>query len=288
MSVTAGVCPACGYQQNPSNTQCIKCRGPLGEWKAPVGAATLSRAGWRALGLGAFLAAVLSFIPLTGILFHPLITIAHELGHAVFAWVFGYPAVPAFDFAYGGGVTAIEEEQRVWIVVVVYGLMAYAGWRVRRHVPTLTALAGLAGLYASIVFSDWSEVLILAMGHGTELIIAGIFLYRAMSGNSVLRVDERPAYAMAGFLILFYDVGFAWGLTTDEFARELYDEGKGGMMNDFSVVILHLRGYLHGVAVEDIGRWFLAGCGLTVVVAWLAHRYQNRIAQWWDTALMRG
>jgi hypothetical protein len=57
------------------------------------------------------------------------------------------------------------------------------------------------------------------------------------------------------------------------------------MMNDFTVVIIHLRGYIRGIAIEDIGRWFVAGCGLTVVVAWLAHRYQQRIAEWWDTAV---
>lgn len=286
--MTVAACPACGYQQNPSNTQCIKCRGPLGEWRAPVGPAALSREAWRALGLGLGLAIILSLIPWTRVLFNPLITIAHELGHAVVAWVFGYPAVPAFDFAYGGGVTAIEEEQRMWIVALVYGLMGYAGWRVRRHRPTVLGVAGLIVLYSFVVFSDWSEVLILSMGHGTELIIAGIFLYRAMSGDAVLQVDERPAYAMAGLLILFHDISFAWGLTTDEFARELYDEGKGGMMNDFTVVVLHLRGYVRGIAVADIGRWFLVGCGVTVVAASLAHRYQNRIAGWWDQAWSRG
>ncbi|MSR06513.1 MAG: hypothetical protein EXR93_05525 [Gemmatimonadetes bacterium] len=245
-----------------------------------MGAATISREGWRALGLGFMIAAVLTFLPFFGMLLNPLITIAHELGHAVVAWVFGYPAVPAFDFAYGGGVTSIEEEQRMWIVVVVYGLLAYAGWRVRRHIPTAVALVGIVVLYSFIVFADWADVLILAMGHGTELIIAGVFLYRAISGYAILQVDERPAYAMAAFVILFHDVSFAWGLTTSDFMRELYDEGKGGMLNDFTVVTMYVR----GTTVADIGRWFLAGCGLTVVAAWLAHRYQHAIAGWWDRA----
>ncbi len=274
-------CPACGYQQNASNTLCLKCRAPLADLTAPVAAATLSREAWRALGLGLLLAAVLTAIPFFRILFFPLITIAHELGHAVTAWAFGYPAVPAFDFTYGGGVTAIEEDQRRGIVAVVYGLFAWAGWRVRRHVPTLLALGGLVALYSSLAFTDGSEVLILAMGHGTELVIAGVFLYRAMSGDALLQVDERPAYAMAGFLILFHDVAFAWGLHTSEFARELYDEGKGGMLNDFTQVAIYLR----GVTVAEIGWWFLVGCGLTVLLAWLAHRYQDRVASWWDRAV---
>jgi hypothetical protein len=144
-------------------------------------------------------------------------------------------------------------------------------------------------LYSLVVFSeDWRDILILGMGHGTELVISGVFLYRAMSGDAVLQVDERPAYAMAGFLILLHDISFAWGLRTDEFMRELYAEGKGDMLNDFTIVVLHLKGYIRGFTIEDMARWMLIGCGVTVLAAWLAHRYQDRIAGWWDAAFSRG
>ena len=96
-----------------------------------------------------------------------------------------------------------------------------------------------------------------------------------------LQVDERPAYAMAGFLILFHDFSFAWGLTTSDYMRELYDEGKGGMLNDFTQVGIYVR----GATVPVLGKYFLMACGGTVVAAWLAHRYQDRIAAWWDRAV---
>src|SRR6266850_2191771 len=123
MTAAAGVCRSCGFAQNPSNPTCLKCKAPLAGLDAPVGAASISREGWRALGLGLLLAAVLTAIPFFRILFFPLITIAHEMGHAVVAWIFGRPAVPAFDFTYGGGVTSIEEDQRISIIVLMYGLM---------------------------------------------------------------------------------------------------------------------------------------------------------------------
>jgi len=59
-----------------------------------------------------FLSEWLGFdLPLRGLLFIPFTGVDymriffHELGHCVTFWVFGYPAVPAFDFQYGGGMT---------------------------------------------------------------------------------------------------------------------------------------------------------------------------------------
>ena len=42
-------------------------------------------------------------VPPLKFLFHPRCTIVHELGHTAVAWLFGFTAIPAFDFQYGGG-----------------------------------------------------------------------------------------------------------------------------------------------------------------------------------------
>src|SRR6266850_1908613 len=147
MTAAAGVCPSCGFAQNPSNPTCLKCKAPLAGIDAPVGAASISREGWRALGLGLLLAAVLTAIPF--------------------------------------------------------------------------------------------------------------------------------------FLILFHDVDFAWSLAHSEDFRDWYAEGKGGMLNDFTRVNLYVRSW----TVPVLGRYLLMGCGCTVAAAWLAHRYQDAIAGWWDRAV---
>jgi hypothetical protein len=245
--------------------------------RVEIGPASLSREAWRALGIGGGLAVLFSIIPLFGFLFSPLITIVHEMGHAVVAWAFGYPAVPSFDFSYGGGVTAINEERVPVLLALPYGLLAWAGWRWRRHVPTLLGLGVVTWVYSWLAFTDWHDVVILAMGHGTELLIAGVFLYRAMSGHSVLQVDERPAYAMAALLILIHDVRFGWDLMRSDEARAAYEDAKGGgAWMDFSQIEIYTR-----VSVERLGKWFVAASSLPVLGAWLAHRYQQRIADWW-------
>jgi hypothetical protein len=239
--------------------------------------ATLSRQAWRALGIGGGLALVFTVIPLLGFLFTPLITIAHELGHAVVAWIFGYPAIPAFDFAYGGGVTAIAEERRGVLLAIPYGLLVYGAWRWRGHWPTLVAIGAIAAGYSWLAFTDGHEVVILAMGHGTELVIAGIFLYRAVSGDAVLQLDERPAYAMVAFLILIQDARFGWSLAHSDEARAAYADAKGGGdWMDFSQIRMYT-----GVSVERLGRWFVAACALPLLLVWLANRYQQRVADWW-------
>src|SRR5947207_7079080 len=152
--------------------------------------------------------------------------------------------------------------------------MAYMAWRVRRHVPTLLGVAGLTAVFSWLAFTDWHDVLILAMGHGTELLISGIFLYRAMSGNAVLQMDERPAYAMAALIILIHDVRFGWELARSDEARAAYEEAKGGgAWMDFSQIEIYTR-----VSVARLGTWFVFACSLPVVGAWLAQRYQRRIA----------
>jgi hypothetical protein len=254
---------------------------PLAVGAAAVAPAALSRAAWRALGLGLALATAFTLIPFTRILFSPLITIVHELGHAATAWAFGYPAIPAFDFSYGGGVTAIEEDRVLPILAGAYLLAGYAAWRVRRHWPTLAGLGAATWLFSWLALTDWHEAVILAMGHGTELIIAGVFLYRAMSGDAVLRVDERPAYAMAAFVILLHDAQFGWSLITSDEARAGYQDAKGGgAWMDFSQLELYFR-----TSVATLAQWFLVACAATVLLAWLAHRYQDRLAQWWDRAV---
>ncbi|MCP5050706.1 MAG: hypothetical protein GY940_26320, partial [bacterium] len=70
-----------------------------------TGAERLTRDAWKAMGIGAVITAVILYFPFLSFVFRYMITLVHEIGHAVFGWFFGYPSVPAFDFAYGGGIT---------------------------------------------------------------------------------------------------------------------------------------------------------------------------------------
>ena len=95
--------------------------------------------GRRALAVGLAITVVALAVPLTRFVATYMIILVHELGHAACGWLFGHPSVPAFDFAYGGGVTAIEE-RRTALVVVLYAAWGFSFWALRHRPRALVAL----------------------------------------------------------------------------------------------------------------------------------------------------
>ncbi len=226
---------------------------------------------WQSVGIGAGLAlALVLFAPLT-FLFSPLITLIHELGHAVTAWLFGYPAIPAFDFLYGGGVTLHGDRWPI-LLWLIYGGLAGGAWWYRRNRLTLMVLGGFTVIYSWFALSGMHQALFVAMGHGFELIFAGIFLYRALSGFGCRYSFERPLYGMLGFFIVFYDLRFAWRLIFDPVEQAIYREGKGGIL-DHDFVRLSQE-YVHLDLAITVGLfWWLVL--LLPVAIYFIYRYRQ-------------
>ena len=287
--MTAFACPACGFAQHQSNTKCLKCGVQLNEPvaidDAPPAKPPLSKEAWRALGIGLVLALVFMKLPFMGMLFHPLITIVHELGHTVTGWLFGYPSIPAFDFGEGGGATFhFNTEQDVLGPILVYVIFAVLLWKTRRHPPTTYGLLVIAAVYTFIAFSHWHRAVILVAGEGAVVLMSSVFLNRAMTGTKLLQADERPAYAMVGFIMLFHEFAFFWQLANDASFRDWYDTGKSYADNDLVVLLdEHVHSSLIGLA--NIG---MLCCVAAVVLARLAYRYEGVIEMWPSRAFGSG
>ncbi len=110
------------------------------------------------------------------------------------------------------------------------------------------------------------------MGHGAELLVAGIFLYRALSGSQVLRREERPLYACLGLCMLFGCSRSAFELMTSEAHREAYHVAHGDLVMDLDAIADE---YLHW-PLERVAGLYLLACILTPVAAFLAYRFGNR------------
>jgi hypothetical protein len=230
---------------------------------------TIDRDAWISLGVGSGLAVLALAVPLIGFVIHVLMTVIHELGHTATAWLFASPAMPSFDLSYGGGVSLILARQPI-LVVAAYGVFAYLLFRARGDRPELLKWSIAAGLYTLVMFSPLRGLLITAMGHGSELLFAGIFLHRALSGNQILRGEERPLYAFLGLFILLYDSRFAFDLMSSRAHRVAYGDAKGGgHWMDFEVIANET---LHW-PLQSVAAVFLFACVLTPVAALLVHRY---------------
>jgi hypothetical protein len=232
---------------------------------------TIDRDAWVALGVGSGLAAVTLAVPPVGFVIHVLMTVIHELGHTATAWVLASPALPSFDLSYGGGVSLILPRQPLLIVVgcATFGILLY---RARDDRTELLKWTVAAAFYAVAMASPLRGFLITAMGHGSELVFAGIFLHRALSGHQVLRGEERPLYAFLALFMLLYDARFALNLMTSRAHREAYGDAKGGgHAMDFDLIA---NDSLHW-PIQNVAGLFLLACALTPVAAFLAHRYGN-------------
>ena len=198
-------------------------------------------------------------------------TLVHEMGHAVFGWLFGYPSFPAFDVMWGGGVTLYTGRSTILCILIYVG---FAGlfWVYKKNRATLIVLAALVILYSVAALTSIHSVLIVFMGHGTELVIAGLFIYRSLSGRAVIHAVERPLYGIIGFFIAFSNISMAHKLLTNVYYREDYLNAKGGDMDmDFSVIA---SDYLHSDMTSVVIVFFIC-CLLCLALSFLAFRYME-------------
>jgi hypothetical protein len=241
------------------------------ENKLAAGVQQIKKEAWKSLGIGLVITAGILSFPFLSFVFRYLITLVHEIGHAIFGWFFGYPSVPAFDFTYGGGIT-MHQDRRIFIVIIVYLLFAALFYLYRKNHLTIFVLVTIAALYTVSAFTSIHSIIILFMGHGTELIFAAIFFYRALSGSSIIINAERPLYAFLGFFILFIDIRFAHRLMTSASYRAEYGAAKGGgHWMDFSRIA---QEYLN-IKLSTAASFFLLLCLITPLITFLFFRYKK-------------
>jgi len=144
----------------------------------------------------------------------------------------------------------------------------------RKNTATLAALLVIGLIHAIINYTEAHYVLILFMGHGTELVIAGLFIYRALRGRSIVHSAERPLYALLGFFVVFFNLSFAYRLLTNASYRAEYGMAKGGAIEmDFIQIAAD---YLH-TGLTSVVMFFFICCLLTPLLAYLAFRYEQYI-----------
>lgn len=265
-------CPACGVifarlrpaDERPDRTDEVLPPSPPSPPPPPSQAPAAT--GYLVVGFG--IALIFVAVGPLRFVFSYLLILVHELGHTAAAWIFGFPTIPSLDLRYGGGVS-LHGARHPAVVIAVALLLAW-GVRVLWPLPRWRVLGlAVAGFWLLALITGFDEVIILVMGHGFELAIAGLFLYRALTGRSLRTPAERPAYAFAGWFIVLYDLRFAWQLATDPDHRTVYEQAKGGgHWMDFS----RLGREFLGLDLGTVATLFLLATALVPLVAWLASR----------------
>lgn len=293
-------CPKCKSVQNDANTQCAQCGIVFSKFYAQQAdpdyrqkirqrqrrkyhTSNVDPAGWKYIFIGVSTGIVLTFMDMwfVNMTLGILVTLIHEMGHTVMAWIFGIPAIPAFDFMHGGGLT-INFQQETTLLVAIYAFGLFLAYTYRNNFQTLLIIIGLGCLHAISIMTSLSNILILFMGHGVELLIAALFIYRSLTNTSIIHSIERPLYSILGFYIIFHDIAFSWKLINDAGYRVEYEAQKGGYhFGDFSRIA---EQYLH-VDMSSVAAFFLL-CSLIIpILAILTWRHHEQLLNWIDERL---
>lgn len=276
-------CPKCGFDASESASECGRCGiifAKLGGGPPPrrpgvlddldeVDDGRIGKDELTILGGGLAAAIIVYAIPFTRFVFSALVTLFHELGHAIAGWLLGHPSIPAFDFVYGGGFTHQSIFRRS-IAVLVAGVFAYGLWHFRQNKKSVVVIGSLFLIWLFFVTAEWRrELAIAAAGHLFEFILAGILFYQSLSGEGWRNAKlERPLGAFAAFFVQIHSMLFAARLTRDAEFLASYREGKGGaLMNDLEVVALNLNIWAKlNPGIEGVARLLLLFSVLPMVV----------------------
>jgi transcription initiation factor TFIIIB Brf1 subunit/transcription initiation factor TFIIB len=224
----------------------------------------------KVLGTGLAAAILIYALPFTRFVFSALVTLFHELGHAVAGWLMGYPSIPAFDFVYGGGLTPHGAFQKP-IVILIAIAFAYALWLFRENRKSMAIIGAIFALWLFFVTREWRrEIIFSGAGHAGELILAGIFFYKSLAGIGWRDPTiERPLGAFVAFFVQIHTMLFAWRLLHDPSFLDWYREGKGGaLMNDLEVIALNLQIWLGlSPGIEGAARGLLLFSFVPTIVA---------------------
>lgn len=229
----------------------------------------ISRNGWISLCIGPALAVILIFIPFTKWTLGYFSILVHEFGHTFFYWLFGYPAIPSFDFSHGGGIT-LGLARNIWLFVGLQLLLIPIAISAFKRKLYAIIFVAVVIVWLCLAYTSSHLTVIVYMGHGMELLIAGIFIYRATTGVALEREYERPIYATLAFYLIIDNIIFSINLISNQSFRYLYENDVRQLVNDFKYIAFFNLG---NADISVVASFHLLMCLVTFALAVFCIRF---------------
>ncbi|MEK6246872.1 MAG: hypothetical protein N2C12_01750, partial [Planctomycetales bacterium] len=185
---------------------------------------------------GLALAPVFTLTPYLQIVGWVLSAVIHEAGHTLFGLAVGSPALPAISLQ-GHAQTIIGTPILLWSLIV-WGTLVWLAWLLFNYFSTKwlqAAAISIPLIYPLLAFHGPTRLAVtLLSGHLCELIVGGIFLWRARTGLFTEDGIERLLYACLGWYLIFSNAYLCYGIAFDKSIRTWYStSGSFDQTNDY-------------------------------------------------------
>ncbi|NJN73091.1 MAG: hypothetical protein HC799_09940 [Limnothrix sp. RL_2_0] len=235
---------------------------------------SLPTASQSAMLIGCILGVVLFLFPLSRFVLNAFLTLVHEIGHAIASWIFGIPAIPSFDFIFGGGVTiGLSSRPVTLLIFAIYGGLAYLAFLYCRNRLTLIFCAAIALIYGLFLITNWDQLSIISMGHIAEILVSFLCLYFACGKYFCYVGGEQTIYAMLGSFSFLENCSFFWNLIFNASFKAVYYQGKGGVLDND---LVRLSQVIAPLSLENIAALLLLISLMMPALAFLTFRYESR------------
>jgi len=204
--------------------------------------------------------------------------LVYEIGHTVFSWMFGIPAMPIFDFKYGGGYSVPLTGHSIPAQIAVLCTAACGLYYQKDMINPVVMRVAIAFLIAFglIGFTDFYEDVILFMGHGTTAILGGFMLARGMYGVFLTRREERWLNVFVGTFFILDQLKMCNALLHDVEYQMFYETQKGGHgMGDLTRIANNHLWSQDSVAIFLMLFTIFAAVSIPAAVGWVVKRYEE-------------
>lgn len=182
----------------------------------------------KSLGIALALAFFANKVPIVNIVFNAYKTAVHEVGHAFTAWIFGYIALPGFDFINGGGVTRVATSRSIILTLVAIGFVVTNLFLINKKTKTNSTRKIWIGMiiYSILFFSQLHNLLISFMGIGGEILISFVIAWYALFNLKEKINIKFLLYLFLSMAIVLNTTKFIYSLLFNSQIRLDYIDGK--------------------------------------------------------------
>ncbi len=187
----------------------------------------------KSLVIAIILALIVKIIPMLNFIIYYYTITAHELGHAITGWVYGYISIPTFDFINGGGTTYYVSRPVILqflVVCIIFFLLYKANTKSEKNI-TVTIII-IATIFCFTFLSPAHTFLLSFMGIGGELSFGFIIGWYALSMLKLSMNKKAVIYLFLATILWLNTIWFAVDLLFSRVSMSKYLTGKDGIQND--------------------------------------------------------